>query len=175
MSCEVYSPITLPERSECFGGEPAQILQPHGAGDVGRWRSEPAALHRLAAVRASLVLRPPRQRTTVPDDRRRLMITTPTVFVVGAGGSQPYGLPASSTLADSARRLVPGAAVFQLLHTCLGDLELLQRLLADFKQHSLADSIDAYLQHRQHLPDIMRAGKALIAALMGEAILEAQN
>jgi hypothetical protein len=102
------------------------------------------------------------------------MITTPTVFVVGAGGSQSYGLPAAGTLATRARALDAGKDVFQLLLSVLKDGAVLQHVLNDLKQHP-AESIDGYLEQRQHLPDTMQVGKALIAALMGEAILQAKS
>src|SRR5437868_4243868 len=103
------------------------------------------------------------------------MITTPTTFVVGAGGSQPYGLPVGSELHRRARdidRNDSGNAMFRVLADCIGSEARVAELLDDLREHP-AESIDAFLESRQHLPETVSRGKMLIAALMGQAIATA--
>src|SRR5262245_44873219 len=98
------------------------------------------------------------------------MITPKTTFIVGAGGSDPYGLPIASKLCATGRNLQPPSDIYQLLKEVLdGDSRLLNAVLKDLCGHPAA-SIDAFLEQRQHQPDTMRIGKLLIAALMGQAI-----
>jgi hypothetical protein len=103
------------------------------------------------------------------------MITPKTTFIVGAGGSDPYGLPVASSLCASARNLQPSSDIYRLLEQVLdGNNRLLDDFVKDLCGHP-AGSIDAFLEQRQHQPDTMRVGKLLIAALMGQAIAERKS
>lgn len=96
------------------------------------------------------------------------MITTPTVFVVGAGASCVYGLPTGATLLDSARKLQPKDDTYQLI--CTGqDATKLNSVIHDLQEHG-AESIDAYLQSRRHDADTQRIGRRIIAVLLAEAL-----
>jgi hypothetical protein len=98
------------------------------------------------------------------------MITTPTTFVVGAGASCPYGLPASANLHKKARDLQPRTDVYQMLLATGLQVGELNDFLEDLRQHP-APSIDAFLEPRQDRPATMRVGRRVIALLMAEAIL----
>jgi hypothetical protein len=100
------------------------------------------------------------------------MISPKTTFIVGAGGSDTFGLPIASSLCATARNLQhpQSSDVYQLLqHVLDHDARLLDTVLKDLCGHP-AGSIDRFLEQRQHQPDTMRVGKLLIAALMGQAI-----
>lgn len=98
------------------------------------------------------------------------MITPKTTFVVGAGGSEPYGLPIAKELSQTARKLEATNPAYQLALCALdGQYGLLNSVLADFQEHP-ATSLDAFLEHRQHLPETMKVGKVLLAVLIGNAI-----
>ena len=106
------------------------------------------------------------------------MIGVPTTFVIGAGASQPYGLPVGKDLHGDARNLTPHHPAYELLlaveSSVHKDPETLVHKLSDFLkdlQKHPADSIDAFLRTRQTHPDAMRIGKSLIAALMGLAVM----
>ncbi len=97
------------------------------------------------------------------------MITEKTTFIVGAGASEPYGLPIGSGLRSAADNLEKGSEAFELALNVIGDPDAFLALLALLKKHP-GESIDGFLQHNQHRPDVMRHGKILIAALMGKAL-----
>lgn len=103
------------------------------------------------------------------------MITTPTAFVIGAGGSEPYGLPLGKELHRRAKAISPASELYQLLHSALsisvGDLNSFRDELA---AHT-AKSIDAFLQTQQHRPNTVYIGRAVIAALMREAMLMSRS
>jgi len=90
------------------------------------------------------------------------MIRTPTLFVLGAGASQPYGLPLGTELRalicnaendnDEAARIV-----VEQTHFSRDEI----RGVAKAFQRSQVKSIDAFLARYDHL---MPVGKALIAA-----------
>jgi hypothetical protein len=102
------------------------------------------------------------------------MITTPTTFVIGAGASQPYGLPVASALRRYAANLEPRAVAYRfLVHTGI-DAAALNEFLADLREHP-ADSIDAFLESRQDRPSTMAIGKAVIAATMGVMLSNARR
>ncbi len=101
------------------------------------------------------------------------MIGQITTFVVGAGASAPYGLPVASNICDKANNLNPRSPIYQLLLAVIGDMSLVDRVLSDLRSHG-AGSIDQFLEHRQHIPETMRVGKALVAALIGEAMAAAR-
>ena len=110
------------------------------------------------------------------------MITTPTTFIVGAGGSKPYGFPLGSELTSEIRELRVQSDIFQALRTPrldergipsippIATLEGLNGMLDDLRDHP-AESIDAFLESRQEDDVIGRIGKALIAAVMGRTSL----
>ena len=89
------------------------------------------------------------------------MIKTPTVFVLGAGASKPFGFPLGFELRDSVIAMMEG------LKRRPGDFLELARVTQD---HSLAfsralkgsaqNSVDAFLEHRSEFMDI---GKKAIA------------
>ena len=92
------------------------------------------------------------------------MIHTPTLFVLGAGASKPYGLPLGSELrADICAAAREGNAaahaVAQVGGFTHGDI----RHVATTFLRSGVNSIDAFLARYDHLVDV---GKALIAALL---------
>jgi hypothetical protein len=98
------------------------------------------------------------------------MITPPTTFVVGAGASRAYGLPVAWAVCKAAKGLIAGNDVYQLLYCILKDTAILDRVLDDLRQYGGPDSIDAFLEHRQHDEQTMLVGKLLIAGLLGSAI-----
>jgi hypothetical protein len=71
------------------------------------------------------------------------MIKTPTTFVVGAGASVPYGLPAGEALWRLATQLEPGIDVFQLLHGSGFNVERLRQWIDDVRRYPGSPSIDA--------------------------------
>ena len=104
------------------------------------------------------------------------MIGNRTTFVIGAGASKSYGLPTATELNFIATKLLePRTSAYQLIVRHVKpqiEVAQLNALLEDLKHHP-ALSIDAYLESRQHTPDAVRIGKAVIAALMGQAIEQA--
>ena len=97
------------------------------------------------------------------------MIGPSTTFVVGAGGSDPYGLPIASTICRNANVLDHRSPVYQLLWAAVGDVAPVDRTLNDLRGHG-AGSIDQFLEHHQHNSEAMTTGKLLIAALLGESM-----
>lgn len=102
------------------------------------------------------------------------MIRTRTTFVVGAGASHSYGLPTAAGLKEIATALDLQREIGQLLmrHAMPRiDRNRLHEFLDDLRDHP-APSIDVYLENRHHYdPTAMPIGKALIAALMAQQIL----
>ena len=97
------------------------------------------------------------------------MIRTPTTFIVGAGGSAPYGLPVGTELHRRAKALDEGQFAHKLLAECGGQGGEFKALLEDLREHP-AESIDAFLESRQESKNTLAAGKLLIAALMADAL-----
>lgn len=95
------------------------------------------------------------------------MITTKTTFVVGAGASEPYGLPLAAELADRARGLSPKSPLVQLLYQKF-QIQPVNDWLEDFKKQHI--SLDKFLQERHGYPGYTEIGKHVIAGLMGVAI-----
>lgn len=94
------------------------------------------------------------------------MITIPTTLVLGAGASAEFNFPLgasliTSVLAATHPNVAGGEAIDVLLGLdySRGDLTRFHRALAN----SGAESIDAFLEHRQDLADI---GKAAIATML---------
>jgi hypothetical protein len=92
------------------------------------------------------------------------VIQTPTLFVLGAGASQPYGLPLGSELrtlicdAESDGNPAAGAVEQEGLYTHAKIRNVARAFL-----HSNVRSIDEFLARQPHLADV---GKALIAAII---------
>ena len=88
------------------------------------------------------------------------MITKPTVLILGAGASAPYGFPVGSRL----RELILSRITDRVTLAHIGKLHNprnVSNFLDSFKRSLL--SIDAFLEHRQ---DYMEIGKACIAAIL---------
>jgi hypothetical protein len=95
------------------------------------------------------------------------MVSKPTVFVVGAGGSIPYGFPSGQSLT---REIVSSLTV-NMVHTPLGKLLLecgeKEASLDRFGRALMLSgqvSIDAFLERRGEFADL---GKLVIAAAIG--------
>jgi hypothetical protein len=90
------------------------------------------------------------------------MITQPTVLILGAGASKPYGYPSGRELLNIIRRdLVPGME--SELKTRLVRLGLKRGPIDDFRQElgfADPDSVDAFLENR---PEFLDLGKLVIA------------
>jgi hypothetical protein len=97
------------------------------------------------------------------------MIQTPTTFVVGAGTSQPYGLPIAAGLRSQAVALDGKSWAFKFVVNSGTDPNDLRAMLEDLRDHP-AESIDAFLESRQERPNAILIGKKLIAALMGVSL-----
>lgn len=96
------------------------------------------------------------------------MITTKTVFVIGAGASAPYGLPLGTDLIRLARHLQPDSELFKLL-AGLYSVKDVRGCIDDLRQSPVA-SIDKFLQDRQEHPTTQTIGRSIIAAVMGSTI-----
>ena len=92
------------------------------------------------------------------------MIERPTVFVLGAGASAPFGFPVGRALLNSVCE-IPNARVSRVL----GPLKSLGFTTAAVEQfctelrYSGASSVDAFLEHRT---EFLGVGKSLIAAVL---------
>jgi hypothetical protein len=102
------------------------------------------------------------------------VISTPTTFVVGAGASVPYGLPTGPALCETARALSPNAAGYQVVREAGITTDALDEFLRDLKQYP-GESIDAFLGHRTQQPQVSKVGRTVIAALMGQAVLNTRG
>lgn len=103
------------------------------------------------------------------------MIQTPTTFIIGAGASCAYGLPAAAGLHEKAKALSPAATAYQLLlETREATAVQLNDFLDDLRAHP-APSIDAFLESRQDDQQTMRIGRLVIAVLMAQAIWNART
>jgi hypothetical protein len=94
------------------------------------------------------------------------MIVTPTVLVLGAGASKPFGFPLGSELRSKiiqANEVPPRLSV--LLQTVVqnGYDSALAAAFADTLRKSGSASVDALLEHR---PDFAEIGKAAISAAL---------
>jgi hypothetical protein len=101
------------------------------------------------------------------------MIRTRTTFVVGAGASKSYGLPTAAELKGIATGLNPQREFGQLLirhATPRISLDQLTAFVTDLRDHP-AQSIDVYLENRHYEPMALPIGKALIASLLAQQIL----
>lgn len=92
------------------------------------------------------------------------MITRPTVLVLGAGASIPYGLPSGQTLLEDIvrlpRRIQDIECIALAVEVSTSDVEdFIQRL-----KNTWPISLDAYLENRN--PRQVRIGRACIAAVL---------
>ena len=97
------------------------------------------------------------------------MVRTPTTFIVGAGGSRPYGLPLGSGLLSEAQAVNRESDVYALLREIGIQPGELTDFLHRIRQHP-SRSIDAFLEKHHTNESIMKVGRAMIAALMAQAI-----
>ena len=103
------------------------------------------------------------------------MITTPTTFVVGAGASIDYRLPASVHLRQAAHNLNPEQPAYQLiLKAKLCTPKQLNEILEDLRNQGTS-SIDEFLFARQGSEITMKVGRALIAVLLGNHFHEVRS
>src|SRR5687768_2650877 len=99
------------------------------------------------------------------------MITVPTTLVIGAGASKPWGLPTAKDLIQTARALEGSSDKLKPLRKALNAThQELQGFLSDLREDP-TDSIDIFLETKA-AARTREIGRALIAQLLGEAILE---
>lgn len=94
------------------------------------------------------------------------MIERNTVFVLGAGASEPYGFPLGRALVDEAIRVLrnPGDLRGNLLQEVCGVSRADLRAFTDGLERAASPSIDAFLESRRDIN--LDLGKAVIAALL---------
>ena len=94
------------------------------------------------------------------------MITSPTVFVLGAGASMPYGFPSGAELRiEVCRGAAHGTRIFDMLSALNVPAADIERFTTAFSQSAVA-SIDSFLAKRGKFAEI---GKfAIAAALSGK-------
>jgi hypothetical protein len=97
------------------------------------------------------------------------MIKTPTTFVIGAGGSCAYGIPAAEEIYRRAKAVNVESDIYQFLLTCSFGTRELDSFLRDLRRTPIR-SLDSFLEKRQKEPDKMRAGRAFLALLVGLAL-----
>lgn len=90
------------------------------------------------------------------------MIIEPTVFILGAGASAPYGLPTGEQLRDKILELSTNDSYQGLFETCGHDLPELNKFTEAFRR-SGTSSIDAFLEHRFEFLEI---GKIAITIIL---------
>lgn len=92
------------------------------------------------------------------------MLEKPTVLILGAGASAPFGFPTGIELSRQlVAELRPGHAAFKSLQDCC---EFLDEQIAEFRDaflYSGKNSIDAFLEHRT---EFLTIGKTATAALL---------
>jgi hypothetical protein len=90
------------------------------------------------------------------------LITKKTVFVLGAGASEPYGLPVGRALYQSVldHCAVRGSGRAHILETTPFTERHIAEFLGELKYFGLA-SVDAFLEKQ---PDFLEVGKAAIAS-----------
>lgn len=98
------------------------------------------------------------------------MIDTPTVLVVGAGASKPYGFPLGTELRDRVLEAATAPlSAFQVLRTGTKPDELLR--FAEVLARSGFSSVDAFLEEQ---PAWISAGKAVMALCLLQAEFKAR-
>lgn len=89
------------------------------------------------------------------------MITTPTVFVLGAGASIPYGFPSGVQLFQEIYNKIESIKWIEKLHN--SDFNIPRETISTFKRElffSAKTSIDAFLENRT---EYIKLGKLCIA------------
>ena len=87
------------------------------------------------------------------------MITKPTVLVLGAGASIPYGYPSGENLVRDVVLSISNTAWKEIYNACgITDSEMYTFRSELHQSQKL--SIDAFLEHR---PEFLKAGKVAIA------------
>lgn len=100
------------------------------------------------------------------------MISTPTTFVVGAGASVPYGLPAGKEIMDVARTLNHESRSFlfkmvqEIVSGGAGRLNDFLNALRDNDDETVDDFLDSQ-------PEFVSVGAAVIVAFLGHRINQA--
>jgi hypothetical protein len=97
------------------------------------------------------------------------MITVPTTFIVGAGGSQPYGWPLGSELISLAKQINPNHQVYQCLaegQDSSGRIRILNDFGSRIDRYP-GPSLDAFLEDQPTFRDI---GREIIAGLLAHRI-----
>ena len=90
------------------------------------------------------------------------LITTPTVLILGAGASAPYGFPVGRALRELIINKLGSSDIVRLLM----NLGFRDRLISEFRtefKYSQKQSIDSFLDLRKEFTDL---GKAVIAAML---------
>ena len=93
------------------------------------------------------------------------MIEGPTVFILGAGASEPYGFPLGRKLVDQAIALLRRTDEFRVemltkaCHCATSDL----LAFASALESAASPSVDVFLENRE---EYLKIGKAVIAALL---------
>lgn len=92
------------------------------------------------------------------------MIYKKTVFILGAGASQPYGYPTGATLRNEILKLHERESARVLFQRCGFDISNLVTFTEAFKK-SGTTSIDAFLEYR---PEFLKIGKTAITLILFE-------
>jgi hypothetical protein len=100
------------------------------------------------------------------------MLRKPTVFVLGAGASAPFGFPTGGQLYDAVvTELEDSRPLFAFLQTNMGIGPTQIRNFRQALYYSGKSSVDGFLEHR---PEFVAIGKAAMAAiLIGKEVEEA--
>lgn len=100
------------------------------------------------------------------------MIQTPTVFILGAGASAPYGYPIGTGLIDSICDNIGNGNLSTFVNTLIHSGQSSQKDIIKFKRAlelSRKSSIDAFLEHRK---EFMKVGKLAIASVLIQAEMQ---
>src|SRR3954454_5881386 len=93
------------------------------------------------------------------------MLDVPTVFVLGAGASNPYGFPTGFELSSLVvQQLTPNHSAYDQLMRMGASPEDISKFRDTFHR-SGKNSVDAFLEHRV---DLMRIGKLATAHILIE-------
>lgn len=90
------------------------------------------------------------------------MIKKPTVIILGAGASKPYGFPSGREILNEIRKNLPPYNPQRWMHI-LRELHIEQALVGEFVENLIRSgrpSVDAFLEHRN---EYLEVGKLVIA------------
>jgi hypothetical protein len=92
------------------------------------------------------------------------VISKPTVFILGAGASAPYGFPTGGQLLNTICKELsdPSGDLFQLMYQCGFNPQLIANF-AEALDASMQPSVDMFLEHRMEFVEL---GKAAMAAVL---------